>query len=45
MRGRDHTETDEERIINADSETSDYLKSILDAEWHRVRAEWAEDAE
>lgn len=39
MRGRDHTdetdEADEERIINADGETSDYLKAVLDAEWNR----------
>jgi hypothetical protein len=39
MRGRDHTDdTDEERIINADGETSDYLKSVLDAEWDSDRS-------
>lgn len=35
MRGRDDTEADEERIINAEGETSDYLKAVLDAEWSR----------
>lgn len=39
MRGRDHTdEADEDRIINADGETSDYLKAVLDAEWNRHRS-------
>ncbi len=34
MRGRNHTqEADEERIINGDGETSDYLKTVIDAEW------------
>jgi len=45
MRGRDTDGADEDRIINADGETSDYLKSVLDAEWRRDRSPPGDDPE
>lgn len=37
MRGRDSARegSGDERIINPESETQEYLKAVLDAEWRR----------